>query len=228
MTGPGQPDVGHLARLAGVGGLTTATPRLPERFAPPDRLESAAEQTIGPPGPTARAERPSSIVDSATPPLAGDPPPPGATVARSGPPAGRRGHAGPTDREVLARTAAADPAITPADPVEPTAPRRRLERARPAAGPVPPVEAAHPEPRVPRAMPPRATSMPALRPLLPEPQLPPAPDRSAPRTAPPVLRVSIGRIDVRGPDVRPAPEAAPPRARAGLTLGDYLQGRRDE
>lgn len=228
MTGPGQPDVGHLARLAGVGGLTTATPRLPERFAPPDRVVSASEQTIGPPGPTARGERPSSIVDSATPPLAGDPPPPGAIVARPGSPAGRRGHGGPTDRAVPARAAAADQAIAPANPVEPTAPRRRLEPARPATGSVPPVEAAHPEPRVPRAMPPTATSMPSLRPHLPEPQVRPAPDRSAPPTDPPVLRVSIGRIDVRGPDALPAPEAAPPRARAGLTLGDYLQGRRDE
>lgn len=228
---------GLLDRLAAraSGGDAGVVPRVPARFEPAVRPHEAAPAGAWSPGPAARTDVREA---HATPPPAlplGEPRP----RARSVPPArpttrpvaptdthavlGR--HRGTADRPAPPASAPLGPDLPPGGPGTSPVPRTgspgRSGPARAgdrAATPRPTAVVPTPQPVVPVAPAPLAT--PELRPT-----------GSAPTTAPTVVHVSIGRVEVRA--ALPLPEAparapsssADERATA-LSLTEYLRGGR--
>ena len=207
--------VGRIAARA-VGDAVLAQPRVRGLF----EDESAAgaglvvidEEVPAPARPQPAPEAPVPTAEGSTVPAPpAEAPAPRAGDARSRAPAETR----PPARVQRGETPVAPPRLPhPAEPAH-------EQRHEPAA-PVAVVESTGPE---------RVTATPAVMPAvraraaLPPP-VPPAPGM---RAEPPVVRVHIGRLEVRAnvhEPLREAPRAAEPKPQA-LTLADYLRGKRE-
>ncbi|MEV4014146.1 hypothetical protein AB0J35_26960 [Nonomuraea angiospora] len=132
------------------------------------------------------------------------------------------------------RTPAAPPVppVTRPDAVDPAAPVRapRAGRRAPATPPRPHISADRPDsppPGVAEAK--RAAGAPLLRvaagPVLAAPARPSRAQAAQDAPAPPVVEISIGRLEVRAPQAQAAPQAKPPRKDHASVLQAYLRGR---
>ena len=220
-----------LARAQGEAG-SSATPRLPSWF------ERTPEESVEEPARSAPAEsQPQPSRDAAPPrPVAARPdgtPITDRSVAPHGDLAAAH-HTGPRQplagqpptagESELPRSAATPEPVSPYESRRSAAPATVEATPRPASAPVaaPPRSDAAPVPAVPRPPEPNPAPTDAERPAQPQ-------ERT---TAPDVVEVAIGRIDVRAtiarPPAPPVRQAAPDApSRPVLSLADYLAGKRE-
>jgi hypothetical protein len=228
---------GLLDRLAAraSGEEAGVVPRVPARFEPAGRPHEAAPARASSPGLAARTDGREAHADPAPALPLGEPRPKTRSVPSARPTTGAveatdphavlGKHRGTADRPAPPASAPLGPEMSPGGPGTSPLPRtgspRRSGPARAgdrAAMPRPTAVVPTPQPVVPVAPAPLAT--PELRPM-----------SSAPTTAPTVVHVSIGRVEVRAALPRPEPPAgaasssADERATA-LSLTEYLRGGR--
>lgn len=228
MTAP----VPFLQRLAPAfrEGAHAARPVLAPRFAPVDRGEPLA--TALPPSSGPLIPPPFDALPVVMP-----------LVTKLDRPEGAQANARPMRRDddprYTPRPAAR--AVAPQDSTAPVVPRDAITPVLPTAArtdPTPaPIAHRHVDPAGDRPAPPPLPEAAAPAAALPAPRLAPTPgplsaaalaQRPLAAPAPPVIHVTIDRLDVRLPTPAPAPAAvaAPRRAAATLPLADYLRQRR--
>ncbi|MFI7229400.1 hypothetical protein ACIBO5_39815 [Nonomuraea angiospora] len=124
------------------------------------------------------------------------------------------------------------PPVTGADAVDPAVAVRaaRAGRRVPATPPRPDLPADRPDAPLPGlAEAGRAAAAPLLRvaagPVLAAPARPSRAQTAQDAPAPPVVEISIGRLEVRAPQAQAAPQAGPPRKDHASVLQAYLRGR---